>query len=94
MIEAFSGLLTPKTPLDGPPLHTLGRAFVDCGCSVYIGHLADSGQPAGVAVPCCDEHMGLIWFYSELMAAREPDDRPMVAIADEVLTQASEAWAT
>lgn len=74
----------------GPPMVRANeRAAMPCGCAVYVGVRLDNGEAFLGATACAPEHedtMGAFMAaYFDSLA--EPQDRPAVEVADEILTR-------
>lgn len=66
------------------------RAFLECGCSAYIGLRIDRFPPeeALVTKACSDEHLPMMADFIEryVKSLEDPQDRPAVEVAEELLT--------
>lgn len=73
-----------------PPMLSKERAYLECGCSAYVGKRMDRSPPedALVTKACSEEHLPMMQGFIERYVAslEEPQDRPAVEVADELLT--------
>lgn len=86
MIEHFAPQMI-RGGNGGPTLLAQSRAYVECGCSVFVGTWLHNHEP-GVGAAMCSEHADLAQAVNEayLKTLDDPTDRLAVEVAEEVLT--------
>jgi hypothetical protein len=90
MIERLSEgrlILNPPNPMLG----VVERAYLECGCSVFVGKRLDNMETATMAASCSKEHDPLINHFQLLMRESlvDPQDKPLVEVCDDLLDQAN-----
>lgn len=75
-----------------PTLLCRWRAFLDCGCCVWVGIRADNQEAATGALHCSEDHRGLIERFQESMNASllAPTDRPLIDVVAQMLGAAAD----
>jgi hypothetical protein len=65
------------------------RAYLDCGCSCWVGLRFDSLEPVSLAEACGTDHDALIQHFNLLLRESlvEPQVRELVDVADDLLAQ-------
>jgi hypothetical protein len=86
-------------PSEGsPPLLSKERAYLECGCSAYVGIRTDRSPPEDALVTraCSVEHHPMMtdFIHRYVESLESPQDRPAVEVADEILAIAHEQAST
>lgn len=75
-----------------PPMLSKERAYLECGCSIYIGLAIDGGpsppEPTVITAPCSEEHVKKMADFNDAFIGSleaSPQARPAVEVADELL---------
>lgn len=81
----------PKVMFD-PPNPLMGvkeRAFIECGCSIWVGMRLDKQEIATMAVSCSPTHQDLIEHFNMLLSEStvEPTDEELVAVCERLLEE-------
>lgn len=91
---ALGGVWIDRQPGDLPPCLFNQRAFVECGCSVYLGVRTDTSPPETVTlgVPCGPFHRARMERFNDLMRWSLADggtDRPLVDVVEDLLVESA-----
>lgn len=89
MIETFRPKILQGGSRSDPVVLTETRAFLECGCSGYVGIRTDRGELVAVLRPCTGRHDRRIQVVQEAlieMLRSAPSERPLVEVVDELLT--------
>lgn len=68
------------------------RAYLECGCSVWVGVRLDTQEPVTFATPCTSAHLPVMKRYNDLFRWSVADggtDRPLLEVIDELLAESS-----
>lgn len=88
MIEQLrpSMILNPPNPV----IIVKERAYLDCGCQVFVGLRTDNQETATMAASCCPEHDQLVNHFNMLLqeSTVDPLDEPLVDVCERLLEQA------
>lgn len=92
MIEEFPNIKTLTHP-DRPTILFTRRAILPCGCFIVAGSRMDNGEAAASVGACCEDHGPMVTgvYGSLLESLGDPQDRPMVDVANEMLEEAARA---
>jgi hypothetical protein len=87
-------LLFPKFILN-PPNPSFGvneRAYLECGCQVFVGRRLDNYEVATMAASCSPTHDQLVNHFQMLLAEStvDPSDEPLVDVCERLLEQAEQ----
>jgi len=93
MIERFQ---FPKVVIC-PPVPAIGvkeRAYLECGCQVFVGVLMDKQEAATMADPCSAAHRPIARHFNMLLAEStvEPTDEELVVVCERLLEQSARAY--
>jgi hypothetical protein len=93
MIERF---VLPKF-LICPPAPAMGikeRAYLECGCQVFVGVRMDKQEVSTMADPCSAEHESIARHFNMLLAEStvEPTDEELVVVCERLLEQSARAY--
>lgn len=83
-------LLNPPNPMLG----VVERAFIECGCEVWVGKRLDNMEVATTAGPCSPEHMPLVLRFNELMleSLESPSSADLVDVCELLLEKAASTF--
>lgn len=76
-----------------PPNPSLGvkeRAYLECGCQVFVGLRLDNQEVATMAASCSPTHDQLVSHFQMLLheSTVDPTDEPLVDVCERLLEQA------
>lgn len=80
-------IFNPPNPLMG----IKERAFIECGCQVWVGMRMDKMETATMFVTCSPAHEDLAHHFNMLLAEStvEPTDDPLVEVCERFLEEAA-----
>lgn len=89
MIQRFT---FPKAIINppNPSLAVVERAYLECGCQVFVGMRMDNQELATMAASCSPTHDQLVNHFHMLLleSTVEPTDDPLVDVCERLLEQA------
>lgn len=90
MQESYS---YPKLLLEppNPPFGIKERAYLECGCQVFVGKRLDKMETATMAASCSPAHDQLVTHFNMLLAESTvaPTDEPLVDVCERLLDEAA-----